>query len=324
VTRVVPDETSARAVKQWVDGEIEALAHAADDLRAAAPEPDEDGWSIAHDRASVDAMRRAWRRARIAYEHVEGAIAILFPETDAAIDGRFEREAELRIDARPFDANGFVGMHAIERILWSDAIPPPVLAFETPLLGFVPARTPSSAEEARAFRDELCAHLVRQVRAMQEALGPVALDDATAWRGIEGSIEEQSEKVLLGTTGQDESRYAAITLADMRANLEGARAVLDAFAPMIAAHPEAAAHRAQIDADLVALQHAYASDGDALPDAPMSFDPDAPSAADLATPYGQLFAILSRATSAREEGTLAWHLRAAGLAMGISPLSRPR
>jgi hypothetical protein len=113
------------------------------------------------------------------------AIAILFPETDAAIDGRFEREAELHLDARAFDATGFVGMHAIERILWSDAIPPAVVVFEQPLVGYVVPRTPRDADEARAFRDDLCAHLVTQVRGMQRALGPVALDNATAWRGIE-------------------------------------------------------------------------------------------------------------------------------------------
>ena len=323
--RAAPDECAARAVKTWVDGEIDALARAAEEIRAAAPEPDADGWSIEHDRASIEAMRAAWRRARVAYEHVEGAIAILFPETDAAIDGRFEREAELHLDARPFDASGFVGMHAIERILWSDAIPPAVVVFEQPLVGYVVPRTPRDADEARAFRDELCAHLVARVRGMQRALGPVALDNATAWRGIEGSIEEQSEKVLLGTTGQDESRYAAITLADMRANLEGARAVLRAFGPVMAAHPEAEAHRAPIEAGLAELERTYdAIEGDALPDAPTSFDPDRPSETDGATPYGRVFAILSRATNGRDEGTLAWHLRAAGNAMDISPLSRPR
>jgi iron uptake system component EfeO len=308
-------------VKHWVDGEVEALARAAEDLRDAAPAPDADGWSHARDPEAVDAMRAAWRRARVAYEHVEGAIAILFPETDVAIDARFERYAEQHLDARPFDGNGFVGMHAIERILWSDAIPPAALAFERPLTGYFVARTPESAPEATAFRDELCAHLVHEVRTMQEQLAPLALDDATAWRGIEGSVEEQSEKVLLGTTGQDESRYAAITLADMRANLEGARAVLDAFAPMIAAHPDAASRRASIDAQLSALEHQYAAIGtDALPAAPADFDPDHPSDA---SPYGQLFGSLSHATLARERGTLAFELRAAGLAMGISPLNRP-
>lgn len=314
-------EGAVREVKRYVDAQVVELSLAAAALCEAAPVSG--GWSLETDRDAVLAMRAAWRRARLAYERVEGAIAILFPETDAAVDGRFEHEAELRRDEAPFDGLGFVGMHALERILWSDAIPPAVQRFERPLRGYTEPRTPATADEAGAFRDGLCMRLVRDVRAMESALAPVALDPATAWRGIVGSIEEQAEKVRLGSTGEDESRYAAHTLADMRANLEGGRAVLAAFGPMLEAHPDAAARRAELDARLAVLERAYAEAGeDALPPVPEGFDPDAPSEAHLATPYGRLHALLSDTTDPRVPGSLAALLRATGEAMGIPPLSR--
>lgn len=318
-----PEEQATRAVKAYVDRQVAELAQACEAICAAAPEPDADGWSIDGDRERVEAMRAAWRRARAAYERIEGAIAILFPETDQAIDGRYEHVVELRRDDDPFDGAGFVGLHAIERILWSNSIPAPTVTFERALPGYAPPRTPASDIEARIFREGLCARLVRDVREMERALGPVALDHATAWRGIVGSIEEQAEKVLLARTGEDESRYAEHTLADMRANLAGGRAVLEAFAPMFEAHPEAAAQRGEIERRLAVIERAYAEiEGEGLPPVPDAFDPDAPCEAHLATPYGRLFALLSSESDPRREGSLAAILRSTGERMGIPPLSR--
>jgi iron uptake system component EfeO len=318
-----PEQQATLEVKRYVDAQVAELSRSTQAICAAAPEPDADGWSLESDRERVEAMRAAWRRSRAAYERVEGAIAILFPETDLAIDSRYEHVVELRADASPFDGEGFVGLHAIERILWSSSISPAVDRFERALAHYTPPRTPQTEAEARAFREQLCARLVRDVHAMEQSLAPIALDPATAWRGIVGSVEEQVEKVLLGATGQDESRYAGTTLADMRANLEGGRAVLAAFAPMIEAHPPCVARRAQIEARLVALEHAYRAAGEnALPAVPDGFDPDAPTEAALATPYGRLFDLLSTASDPLTEGSLAAMLRQTGQDMGIAPLAR--
>lgn len=317
------DERATRALKRYVDAHVAELAAACAAICEAAPAPDADGWSAEADRASVDEMRARWRRARAAYERIEGAIAILFPETDADVDGRYERVTELRADPMPFDAHGFVGMHAVERILWASERSPAVDAFEAALPFSAPARTPRDALEARAFTSQLCARLVSDVRAMERELGPIALDPATAWRGIHGSIEEQAEKVLLGSTGEDESRYAAHTLADMRANLEGGRAALRAFAPSIESLPDGPERLAAIEAQLAALDRAYRdAGGDALPPVPDGFDPDAPSDAHLATPYGRLFVLVRDASDPRRPGSLAALLRETGDAMGIPPLGR--
>ncbi|MDW8362415.1 MAG: EfeM/EfeO family lipoprotein [Myxococcales bacterium] len=318
-----PRQLATDGVKRLVDAESAALEAQARALCAAAPAPDADGWSIAADRGAVQAMRAAWSRGRVHYERIEGAIAILFPETDLAIDGRFEHVAARRPDDDPFDAHGFVGMHAIERILWSDAIPEPVVQFERALPGWREPRTPSNATEARAFREGLCARLVEDVSSMTRALGPVALDPATAWRGVLGSVEEQAEKVQLGATGQDESRYAGSTLADMRANLEGGLRVLEAFRPWLEATPGGAAARDRIRERFERLAREYArTAGDALPDVPDGFDPDAPSAEHLQTPYGRLYALLARESDPLQPGSLAHMLRETGRMLGIEPIAR--
>lgn len=316
-------DRAVQDVKAYVTEHVAALSAACEAICAAAPEPDGDGWTAADDAGAVRTMRDRWRAARIEYERVEGAIAVLFPQLDLDVDGRYEHVAELESDPDPFDAHGFVGMHAVERILWADAHPPEVRRFERALHGYVEARTPGDAAEAREFREGLCARLARDVATMRAQLEPLALDPQTAFRGIQGSIEEQAEKVLLGATGQDESRYAQNTLADMLANLEGGRAVLAAYEPMMREAPEAGALLPAIERRLSELERAYTEIGtDALPEVPEGFNPDTPEEAHLETPYGRLFSLLSHESDPRAEGSLAQLLRRSGQAMGIPPLAR--
>jgi len=317
-----PQEATVITVKNYVDTQFGALVSAATELCAAAPEPAEEGWLGEDD--AIATMREAWGRARDAYERVEGAVAILFPELDLQIDGRYEHTVELGRDTDPFDGAGFVGLHAVERILWHDAVSPEVRRFEETLAGYWPPLAPRTAPEARQFREGLCRRLVRDTSNMREQFRPLALDHQTAWRGVLGSIEEQAEKVLLHATGQDESRYARRTLADMRANLAGGRAVLDAYAPLLEAHPASAAPMREVNARFGALEVAYGERSMALPDVPEGFDPEAPSREHLATPYGRLFALLSSASDPLEPASLAARLREAGNAMHIAPLARAR
>jgi iron uptake system component EfeO len=46
-------------------------------------------------------------------------------------------------------------------------------------------------------------------------------------------------------------------------------------------------------------------DGDALPQVPATWDPTAPSAEDLATPYGQLWQLLQQQTDPAQPGVVA-------------------
>lgn len=310
---VAPHARATIEVDRYVDGEARALLHA--------------GEALCAEGIDLGERRARWRDARLHYERIEGAIAVLFPETDADVDDRYEHVAELRADGDPFDGEGFVGMHAIERVLFGPEVfarepPSEVARFESALIHFAPPVALDDTTRAR-FESGLCARLVRDLRGMEETLDPVALDPSTAWRGVLGSIEEQAEKVRLGTTGQSESRYAGHTLADMRGNLEGGRAVLEAFATEIEGLPEGPERLRRLREGFARLDEAYrASPGDDLPAVPPGFDPDRPRAEDRDTPYGRLFVLLGHESDPEAHQSLAYEIRATGRAMGIAELGR--
>lgn len=314
-----PDhETDATlAVKAYIDVELEALHQAALDLQAAAPAPDADGWGPG-DAAAIDAMRAAWLRARIAYEHVEGAIAVLFPHIDVAIDERYDGFIEGTPDTNLFDRTGATGMHSIERILWAGEHPPEVVAFESALPGYVEARRPATEDEARAFRDELVQRLIDDVTTMRDQFAPLALDPAAAFRGVIGSMAEQLEKVRLAATGEDESRYSRRTLGDMRANREGGLAVYEDFQPWVRSVDGGVDRDARIVAGFARIGAAYdAIEGGSIPPVPEGWNPDAPDPAHLETPYGRLFALLNAEADPLAEGSLVSDMSAAADSIGI-------
>jgi iron uptake system component EfeO len=152
---------------------------------------------------------------------------------------------------------------------------------------------------------------------MRDDFHGVALAPSAAFRGMIGSMQEQSEKTKLAASGEDESRYAQRTLADMRANLAGAVAVFDAFKPWINAAAGAGKYEV-ISGGFKTISAAYAEiDGAALPPVPDGFDPDAPSDADLKTPYGKLWNLLHTETDLNVDGSLVSKMSSAADAMGI-------
>lgn len=317
-----PDhETDATlAVKDLVTQELDALHQAAVEIGEAAPEPDADGWNADDDAEAVEQMREAWGDARDAYERVEGALAVLFPEIDVSIDERYDGFVEAGPDDDAFDAEGATGMHQIERILWADSHPATVVAFESALPNYAPAAFPATEAEATAFKAELVQRLQDDVQDMMDQFEPLALEPATAFRGVMGSLEEQVEKVSLAATAEDESRYAQRTLADMRANLEGGRAVYDLFRPWV---KDAAG--AELDGEIIEgferIGTAYAAlDGDAIPAVPADFDPEQPSDAALATDYGELWQLLTEESDLNAKGSLLDVMQEAATAMGIPQL----
>jgi iron uptake system component EfeO len=313
-----PEEQAVLDTRRIVDDGLQDLERAARDLRDAAPAPDADGWNAEDDADAVTAMRARWHDARVAYERIEGAIAVLFPELDASTDERYDGFLAEGPDDDLFDGEGVTGVHAVERILWAGEAPPEVVAFEEGLPGYVPAAFPADEDEARAFRDGLCQRLVDDVGAMREQLAPLALDAAAAYGGVVGSMQEQAEKVALEATGEAESRYAQHTLADMRANLAGGRDIFDAFAPwVVGAGGDAVEGAVQDGFDEVAAAY-DALEGDDLPDVPADWDPDAPTEAQLATPYGQLWSLLRGATDPEAEGSLVHAMVEAADAIGVA------
>lgn len=279
--------------------DIETLLQAVKDIQAAAPEPPDRGWDAQKDAAAIQSMREAWVRARTAYEHVEGALAPLFPNLDFSIDARYDdfmTQLAPAGDADLFDDKGVTGMHAVERILYSDSTPARVVAFEKSLPGYEAAAFPATAAEAKEFKEKLCAQLVADVTDLNMQWTPAHIDVAIAFQGLVSLVREQREKVVKASSGEEESRYSQRTMADLRDNLLGSTAVYGLFRPWILSKKssdptkDGATIDAAVQKGFDALDVAYkAVSGDAIPPPPADWSAEMPSQTDLATPFGQLY-----------------------------------
>src|SRR5262249_55052923 len=154
---------------------------------------------------------------------------------DFSTDARYEGYLAEGPDADLFDDNGVTGVHAVERVLWSDVIPERVRVFESGLPGYRAAAFPATEAEAASFKQKLCARLATDAETMRSQFAPLALDPAAAFRGVIGSMGEQVEKANKAATGEEESRYAQYTPADMRANVEAGIAIYGEFRPWLLA-----------------------------------------------------------------------------------------
>ena len=91
-------------VKSFIQQNIDSLLAASISLQADAPAPTANGWNPTNNGAAVQTMRSDWKKARTAYEHVEGAIAVLFPELDISTDERYDGFVSIGPDNDLFDA----------------------------------------------------------------------------------------------------------------------------------------------------------------------------------------------------------------------------
>jgi len=320
-------EARAAAVQAMHDAllvDVVALAQAAEDIRTAAPLPTGRGWSATEDAAAIAAMRSAWIRARTAYEHVEGALAPLFPDIDTAIDARYDDflvTLGAAGDLLPFDDQGITGMHAIERILFIDETPPRVVDFEKTLVGYSPARPPATAEEAAAFKDGLCAKLVNDTKTLLGEWAPANIDVEIAYSGLVSLVLEQREKVQKAATSEEESRYSQRTMRDLRDNLVGSKTVYAAFRPWLLSKPGGAELDAAVAAGFDVLEQTYATvEGDAIPAPPSTWSAEAPTPADLATPFGKLYAAVEKEVDANDATSLVGSLERARELLGLRKL----
>ncbi len=301
-------------VKTYVAEQLGSVADAAVAIQDAAPQPDADGWGT----GETAGMEAPWGEARDGYERVEAAIAVLFPDLDVTTDQRYDYFIANGPDDDLFDNEGVTGDHAIERIVWADRIPADVVAYESSLPYYSPAAFPSNEADATEFHDELCQGFVDDTASMEDQFSPLALDSAAAFRGVISSMSEQYEKVNLASTGQDESRYAQRTLADMRANLAGGQAIYAAFQPWLLTVDGGDTLDADITDGQATVVAAYDNiDGDAIPAVPADWNPDDPSEEDLATPYGQLWTLLSGEVDPADPTSLVASMTSAADLLGI-------
>jgi iron uptake system component EfeO len=273
-----------------IGADLDDLVKAAQDLQTVAPTH---AWSATADAAVIGQMRDAWKRTRIAYEHVEGATAPIFGDLDVTMDARYDDYLVITGptgDHALFDATGVTGMHGIERILYAQDIRVEVTNFEKDLPGYEPAAYPKTAQEAMSFKTVLVQKLIDDAKSLRDQWQPAAIDIEAAYDGLIGLMNEQKEKVNLAATGEEESRYANVTLFDLRNNLEGTKKVYEHFRPWIQTKVMGSDADTMIEARFTALATLYATTpGDALPAVPGDWSADAPTAANLATPFGVLW-----------------------------------
>jgi iron uptake system component EfeO len=297
--------------------DLQNLITAAQDLQAVAPTGH--GWDVATDGAAIGNMKEAWRRARTAYEHVEGATAPIFPDEDYTMDARYD-DFLAKIgpagDQDLFDDQGATGMHSIERILYADSIPQRVVDFEKTLPGYKAAAWPTNASEADEFKTKLCAKLIADAQQLHREWTPANIDIGPAFQGLVGLMNEQKEKVNLAATGEEESRYAQLTLFDLRNNLDGTTKIYDLFQPWILA--KGGDMDGKIQTGFHDLDQLYSvTSGDALPPVPDTWSSDMPTATDLATPFGTLWAGVHHAVDPTTQGSVVFEMNAVAVELGF-------
>ncbi|APR78815.1 Hypothetical protein A7982_04162 [Minicystis rosea] len=299
------EQQAVLGMKEAIQTHIEELDAAVKELQAAVPTPDDDGWNSTDDKAAVEAMRTAWKKARLAYETIEGPLAVVFPELDYTLDARYDAFIETAPDDNLFDDTGATGLHSVERIIWSDVTPQSVITFESGLPNYKAAAFPSNLTEATDFRDKLVARAVSDVGQMRDKWKALALEAPSAYQGVMGSMEEQHEKVVKAATGEEESRYAQYTLADMRANVAGGKATYALFHDWILTKEGGDAVDQAVAAGFAKLDEAYAGvSGDSLPSVPEGWSSENPTAEQLATPFGKLYSLVSAQSDASSSDSL--------------------
>jgi iron uptake system component EfeO len=316
------------AMHQSILTEIKAMKAAVVELQAAAPLPTGRGWDKAMDAAALAGMKAAWTRARAAYEHIEGAVAPLFPDLDVAADERYEKFIEKLAptgDQNLFDGEGCTGMHAVERILFSDVTPASVIDAEKVKPGYKAAAFPVTAQEAADFKNKLLARLIADTTELESSWSPAKIDLPAAYQGLKDLMDEQREKINKASAGFEESRYAQVTMSDIRNNLQGTKSIYAIFRPWLLSKKslEDTNHDGdkvdeKISAAFAQLEAAYALvQGEAIPAPPATWSAEMPSATDLDSPFGRLYTAVKTATDASLHGSLLDEMNDAGELFGF-------
>ena len=301
--------------------ELNTFKQAARDLQAAAPATVASGWDTSPaGGAALSAMEKAWGEMRVAWERVEGTVGPLFPNADDAMDSRYEdMVAGGVVDPAPFDREGATGMHAVERILFNPN-PDAVVAYEMTLTGYWAARWPMTDAEAAQLKGGLIQRLVDDSTSLSEQWRSKTIDLEVVFMGLTGLIASQAEKVSLAGVHQEESRYSSTTLADMRSNLAGTRAIYELFIPWLNTKPYGMTYNQNALDAFDQLESAYGDiPGDAVPEPPPSWGSvSPPSSADLQTPFGLLYTTVMQASDKNRPGSAIDAMNHVAWALGLA------
>jgi len=316
-----------KAMRSSILTDIQALHSATSALAASAPAATDRGWDPSQDRVAIDATKAAWKDARTAYEHIEGATAPIFPDIDSSIDARYDDflAALPNGDSDLFDDHGVTGLHAAERILYSDAIPERVIDFESTLAGYAPAAFPSTGSEASEFKTKLLPKMVADAALLEQGWTPANINLNDAFKGLISLMNEQQEKVNKAATGEEESRYSQRTMTDIRDNLEGTKKIYALFSGWLKTKTNAADPTldgptidAKIAAGFATLSDLYAqTPGEAIPPPPDTWSAENPSEADLTTDFGRLYSGIHAAVAHDDPSSVVYNMNQAAAIFGF-------
>jgi len=301
-----------------IGADLAELVRAARHLQAVSPSR---AWDTSPSAPDVMAMRDAWKRTRSAYEHIEGAIVALFPGTDSTMDARYD-ELLARLapegDSDPFDHKGVTGMHAIERILYAPTIRAEVTASERALAGYQPATYPATDDDAIEFKTLLVQRLIDDASGIVQRWQPGVIDVGAAYRGLVGLMNEQQEKISLAARRDEESRYANVTLLDLRNNVEGTQRVYGLFRDWIRSKPGGTSSDAVVMGKLDELAKVYAdADSESLPVAPTDWSDAHPTPENLATPFGTLWQTVHQTADVASDGSVVAEMNRIAMMLGL-------
>jgi iron uptake system component EfeO len=332
------DAAAAAATRQILVKCANGLHTAAVALQDAAPSGKTAGWSAATDPGAVAAMRAAWRQARSAgaWGGCQAAAQVYAASLATSLDSRYETALATAADPYLFDGKGFVGMHAIERILWADSIPASATAFEVTLPNYTQAAFPLQASEAQDFKNQLCGQLVSDAASFQKAVEALTIDAPAGYTAGIDLVKLQFIKLEEAALGKDESRYANFTLDDMRANMATAGAVQQAFDGWLATKkggaptdagagiltPSGAQVVTAIDAGFGQIQQAYQSDpgaGAGLPPVPPGWIATDITPGLIGAPFSEIFLTVSAAVDDTTSSSLVSSMNQAVTLLGIAP-----
>jgi iron uptake system component EfeO len=314
------------AIHDSIAADLLDLVKAARSLQAASPSR---VWDPVVHASAISEMRSAWKAARVAYEHVEGAIRVAFPDLDETLDARYEDSlAELAAqgvhgDRDLFDSRGVIGMHAIERILFAPDIRSEVVDFERTLTGYSPAAYPSSDSDAISFKTVLVQRLIDDAESLLTQWQDATIDVGAAYRGLVDLMIEQQEKVNLAVTNEDESRYSNVTLFDLRNNLDGTVKIYNLFRDWVRSKPAGDHSDIAVQIKFGKLVVLYSStSGDSLPMVPSGWR-DGPSPDDLATPFGAMWQTVHESVDPASDSSVVSTMNRIATMLGFAEPSAP-
>jgi iron uptake system component EfeO len=317
-----------RALHDAILTDIDTMKSALLEIQAAAPVVEGRGWDLTLDGAAIGQMRAAWERAREAYERIEGVVAPIFPFIDTPLDERYEgflsHLGTTGGDQNLFDGRGVTGMHAIERIIYSNLIPPNVVTSESAIPGYKAAAFPATTREAADFKSLLCGRALSDTTLLRREWDGAVFDASLAFVGLVDLMMEQREKVNKASSNEEESRYSQRTMADLRHNLVGTTRSYEIFAPWIVSKAAPAegglsgkAIDARIRAGFAELAAGYERvSGPSIPAPPKTWSAS-PSAADLGTPFGKLYTLVRASVNPNSETSVVANMNAASGLLGF-------